>query len=467
MAVNFGLLLDQPSLGQRFAQGEQEAQRNLLAQQQLQHTQQQNALAAMQMEEYKRGLTEQEGLRNYMRTLTPEQMYAPGTLATLATQYGKPGATLAQNLTASQKAQAELKKADVDAQIHRFNLQDSTLKRYNQELGAAPDRATAIEIIQRRANDPLLVGTPAAQVPVMAQVQRVPQDPEGFTAWKQQQAIGMAEWLKQNKPVVVQNTLMTPQGRVIATATPPEKQYEPSELQKTLDDLSKAPPGSPQARALQARVNMLTTREPREPREPSAPIAIEKDGKVVLVTREEALGQTPAAAMEALPPKEKQKREAALPQATAAVKGFATKADNFVKDLIALRDHPGLSQITGIAAGRLPGLTAQGRAAQALYDKVVAKGGFMALQDLRDASKTGGALGNVSNQEGKQLIASAAAVDRRQDAADVRAAINTWISDVQGAKTRTQEAYDATYAYKQGAPAAPPPPKSGATVSNW
>jgi hypothetical protein len=157
--------------------------------------------------------------------------------------------------------------------------------------------------------------------------------------------------------------------------------------------------------------------------------------------------------LEALPPKEIQKREAVLPQATAAVKGFESKATSFVNDLKLLRDHPGLSQITGLVAGRVPALTAEGRAAQALYDKVVAKGGFQALQDMRDASKTGGALGNVSNQEGKQLTASFAAIDRRQDAKDVKSAINTAIDDIEGSKVRMREAYDSTYAYKAGKPA--------------
>ena len=159
-----------------------------------------------------------------------------------------------------------------------------------------------------------------------------------------------------------------------------------------------------------------------------------------------------SASAELLTPKEKQKREAAYPQATSAINSFETKADSFVKDIEKLRDSPGLSEITGIAAGRLPGITANGRAAQALYDKIVAKGGFQALQDLRDASKTGGALGNVSNQEGKQLTASFAAIDRRQDAKDVRAALDQAIGDIQGSKTRLKEAYDLTYSYKAEQP---------------
>jgi len=150
----------------------------------------------------------------------------------------------------------------------------------------------------------------------------------------------------------------------------------------------------------------------------------------------------------ALPPKELQKREATFPQATSAVKAIETKSNSFIKDLEKLRDHPGLNQITGLVQGRLPAVTGEGRAAQALYDKIVAKGGFQALQDLRDASKTGGALGNVSNQEGKQLTASFAAISRVQDAKDVKAAIDQAIDDIKGTKTRVREAYDQTYEYK-------------------
>ena len=197
----------------------------------------------------------------------------------------------------------------------------------------------------------------------------------------------------------------------------------------------------------------IAGRTPAQPRVEQPPVAVVgPDGKPVYVSRDAAISgrMTPANAQESLSPKEIQKREATFPQATSSLNGFDTKSDKFIKDLEALRDHPGLNSVTGLVAGRAPGLTGDGRAAQALYDKVVAKGGFQALQDMRDASKTGGALGNVSNQEGKQLIASFAAIDRRQNAEDVRAAINQVIADIQGAKTRMREAFDATYSYKSG-----------------
>ena len=192
-------------------------------------------------------------------------------------------------------------------------------------------------------------------------------------------------------------------------------------------------------------------------------------GTVVYVDRAEAVRRrlTPATSMEGVSPKEIQKREANFPQATLALKGFETKADLFIRDLKALRDDPGLEQITGVIYGRTPSVSPKGRRAQALYNKVTAKGGFQALQDLREASKTGGALGNISNQEGKQLTASFAAIDRTQEAQDLQNEIDQVIDDIEGSKTRMREAYDSTYAYRQdrgkaGGDEATPPSKPAA-----
>jgi hypothetical protein len=180
--------------------------------------------------------------------------------------------------------------------------------------------------------------------------------------------------------------------------------------------------------------------------------------KTIIVTKERAVreGLTPAEAIEGLTPQMRQKLEASYPQATTSLKGHQNKTTLFIKDLEALRDSPGLDSVTGFAAGRAPGLTDAGRRTVALYDKVVAKGGFQSLQDMRDMSKTGGALGNVSDKENQQLKASFAAIDRKQNAADVRTALDDLIKELRGGLGRLQDAYDLTYEYKRGnaAPAA-------------
>ena len=159
-----------------------------------------------------------------------------------------------------------------------------------------------------------------------------------------------------------------------------------------------------------------------------------------------------------LAPKELQKREAAYPQAKASVTGYESKADKFIKDIDELLENKsGLDEITGYLAGRteFSAISKEGREALAKYNQIVAKGGFQALQDIRDMSKTGGALGNISNQEGKQLIQSFASVDRRQDADSVRAALEQVKNDIEGSKTRIRETFDEQYAYKNATPAAP------------
>ena len=213
----------------------------------------------------------------------------------------------------------------------------------------------------------------------------------------------------------------------------------------------------------------------RTPAQPRAEQPLEKvvdpaTGKIVFASREDALRNkmTPAAAMEGLAPKEIQKREAAYPQATSAVKGFESKSDDFIKDLEKLRDDPGLDQITGPIYGRTPSLSREGSRAQATYKKIFAKGGFQALQDMRDASKTGGALGNVSNQEGERLEKSVVGgLDRTQNIADVKQGINDLIDQIQGSKIRLREAYDSTYSYKTSAPAAAAGPNIDALLNKY
>ena len=175
-------------------------------------------------------------------------------------------------------------------------------------------------------------------------------------------------------------------------------------------------------------------------------------------------GKTPGSAP-GLSDKDRQKRDAEYPKATQSVKSFETKSDSFIRDLERLRDDPGLNQITGPIYGRTPSVSQAGSRAQALYDKIFAKGGFQALQDMREASKTGGALGNVSNEEGRRLERSVVGgLDRTQNIKDVRRGINDLIDEIRTSKSRVREAYDSTYDYRtqQGAAPSPAPASGGA-----
>ena len=146
-------------------------------------------------------------------------------------------------------------------------------------------------------------------------------------------------------------------------------------------------------------------------------------------------------------------REAAYPKVTSALKAFEAKTTQFDKVITELIDNKkGLDEITGFLAGRtdLSAMSDAGRRALSLFNTVTAKGGFSELQDMRNASPTGGALGNVSNQEGKQLIDSFGALSRTQSGDDLRKSLATAKSDLENLKARMRVAYDMTYEYRAG-----------------
>ena len=150
-----------------------------------------------------------------------------------------------------------------------------------------------------------------------------------------------------------------------------------------------------------------------------------------------------------LPPRELQTREAKLPAARQAIAAFDAKTDKLTAQIQELINHPGLDQITGLIGGRFIGVTDEGRRAEALYNSIIAQGGFSELQSLRDASTTGGALGNVSNREGDQLRDAFGVLKRTQSTADLKRGLKDVLRTLESAKLRTREAFDDTYAYRE------------------
>jgi hypothetical protein len=431
--------------------------------QQLQQGQQANQLNQLKMQEYQRESAATNALNQaYQAAYNP----ATGAYDMNQLRGAVIGAGAGAKLPGIEEGMSKLRTQQFAQGKAETELADAKLKQARSFLDTInPDDPNAPQqyIAWHEANhrDPVLGPLLAARGVTADQsrariAQAIQRGPQAFAELLTQSKLGTEKFIELNKP----STQVIDQSGQRQVVQIPGLGGTPT----TVGTYADVPlPANVEAQKARIALAGRTPAQPREPREPSAPVAVVDDvtGKVKYVTREEAVGKTPANALEGLAPKEIQKREAAYPQATSAVKGHENKSDLFIRDLEKLRDDPGLENITGMLYGRTGSLSAAGSRAQALYDKVIAKGGFQALQDLRDASKTGGALGNVSNQEGKQLTASFAAIDRRQSAADVRAAIDQAIADIEGSKTRVREAYDSTYQYKQGsgqAPAAAPKP---------
>jgi hypothetical protein len=426
MAVNFGLLQPAQPVS-AFFQGQQDvrqqADQNMLRQMQAEQMQfqrenmlaqrgEREALAA----ERRRATEQQNALAEYVRSGMPQG-------ATGLAQFGKAGLDIAEGLR-------------------------------KERMGVLDEERKKLEYVTQR----LASATPETYGAIRADLGRFsPEFVNALPAEYNGEQIGSI--VRQGLALKDQLDLFKPM-----TVAPGASVFDPRTRQQMFT-APVAPRASqlltPEEEAQKTRIALASRppAQPREPREPPAPIPVvdSATGQVKYVPRDQAVGMTPPQFMESLTPKERQNREAKFPQATSAVKTFETTSNTLIKDLETLAKHPGLSSITGIAAGRLPGITSAGREAEALFDKISARGGFQELQNMRQASPTGGALGNVSNQEGAQLRQAFAALDRRQDAASVRKAISDAINQIRASQQTIKEAYDMTYEYKQGGGAASAP----------
>jgi hypothetical protein len=422
---------------------------------QIQQAQQQNQLAALKMQEYQRGAETQ----NRLRSLDPSAANYMMEVMRL-----DPGLGSQLQLRAKQQTAAERAAAASDAEARAKNMsywqglaRDSSrtptddvvagLARRAVELGVTDEDTASSQLQQLLAMPPeqrtqvlAQYGAPAAAPPA------APATPADVATM---QALGFPltqQGYEQFRAAQRQPPTYTP--------SPDMQGYElaKSEGYKgTFFDY--------QRQLAEAK------RPPAQPKEPNKPVeVVGLDGKPIIVSAEEAIAgrMTPAKAMEGLPPKEIQRREADYPKATASFKNFIAKSEQYIKELEKLRDDPGLDSITGTIYGVTPGVIsgAAGRRAKAQYDKVFAKGGFQALQDLKAMSPSGGALGNVSNEEGRRLESSTVGgLDRSQQLADVQQGINDYIAEIRGSMKRVGDAYGDTYEYRTtrgGAPAAPP-----------
>lgn len=444
--IDFGVV--QPEAAGSFLRGFQGAQ--ALAQQQAAQ-QQQNALAALQLRAAQRGeeeaLAEREAYRRAgSMTQVPQELMAAGlgkqsmaaqealrkqradTLK-IATDTNKfiqdqlRGVIALGTRESANQALARAEAMGLDVSLERAQLEqipDSEIKRwaFTQSEGAA--KALEQAIIQLPGGGTAIepkYAIPGAQAPVA--LMAAPAMPAGIPGQIMPTRAAGVNALALPAPGVGPMA----QG---AVPTPTGGRYFP-------------PAMTPQQQATETREQQRIALEQR---------------RVELAEKEASRKE--AGLAEPISKQEIQKREAKYPQAKSAVNGFEAESNNMIKKLQQLKEHKGLDGILGTVYGRTPSLTKESQAAQALYDQVMAKGKFQELQNMRLASPTGGALGNVSNMEIQSLGQAFGALSRIQGKESFQAAIDDVIKQIESSKERTREAFDETYQYKQGKqPAAP------------
>lgn len=194
------------------------------------------------------------------------------------------------------------------------------------------------------------------------------------------------------------------------------------------------------------------------------------DGKVISVQQVLDNEKTPAGyrsvpgGLEAIPGgpadiKQNEKRQ----QDFAAMQSVSSSMDRLAAEANRVLTHPGLSSNYGLwgALPNVPGT--QAADAAALIHTLKTQSAFSTLQDMRNSSKTGGALGAVSDKEGAMLQEAIAALDKSQSIQQVQENLKRIIAFTQSSKQRLTDVYNDHWnrggaASKAPASAAPPAP---------
>jgi hypothetical protein len=157
------------------------------------------------------------------------------------------------------------------------------------------------------------------------------------------------------------------------------------------------------------------------------------------------------------------KLQGALNQDTAMLQNSVAGLDRMASTANQLLNHPGLAGIVGVR-GKIPDIPGTDAAdARALINTLKSQVGFGVLQEMRNNSKTGGALGSVSDAEGKRLENNLAAIDTTQSLDQIKKQIKEGILDyVESAKGRLRDAYNMKH--KSGEPLPMTPSGKGPAI---
>lgn len=243
----------------------------------------------------------------------------------------------------------------------------------------------------------------------------VPDDPTQFEQYRQQEAMGMAEWMKSQMPKVAGNAVFLPGENRFITA-------------------------------------------PREPAPvaPSAPVAVMgPDGRPQYVSREQAIGMTPftpaavkfigggaggagGGAPKPMTPVQSAKRRDQLGKEFKSAQNALQTTQDVLDSIAFVKNEPGLSRATGFIGTMLPSIP-EGAAASAETRLKNLEGKVTALGKAQAAAS--GAIGSIANQEWKILADQIAAIDRSKGTGPLLGQLDLVEAQAQGAMERIKDAY--------------------------
>ncbi len=146
-----------------------------------------------------------------------------------------------------------------------------------------------------------------------------------------------------------------------------------------------------------------------------------------------------------VPPAQQQKLFAEQPGAKQAVTTILSTADQHTKMIDNLLDQKGFNDIFGTINSKTPNISERAGNAQASFDAVANQAAMQALSDMRAASKTGGAVGQVTEKEYPILQSQFAALAQSQGPAQMRENLAKIKQTYARIKQVASDAYSSTY----------------------
>lgn len=173
------------------------------------------------------------------------------------------------------------------------------------------------------------------------------------------------------------------------------------------------------------------------------------------------MGRTPSKAEQdaaAVAAKDKAEKAANAPQAQKQAELVVRPLDNALNSIAQAMNHPGLSAVTGPFAGRLPSFREDSVNAQAAINTVKRQVAGAVIQAMRDASKSGGAVGNVTEGEWPRLEGMIASLEQAQTTDEFQKALDDIQNHMLAVRTAVVKAHMTDYP-SASLPTAPEPVK--------
>ncbi|MHB1176064.1 MAG: hypothetical protein ACYCZJ_13175 [Sulfuriferula sp.] len=262
------------------------------------------------------------------------------------------------------------------------------------------------------------------------------------------QKLAMDYYAKQQEPKAPEAYSLSPgqvrfsaDGKQIA-AVPANPTQNASAIGKLIAERDALPPGDPNRALYDEAIQKNATHAPAaQMNNYGSPVAgLGPDGKPVFFQPSKGGGApsivpgvTPMADLKIQA--QKNKDETALSSSFNSMDRLAAAANEVLHS-------PGLAGVYGIrgAIPNIPGSEAANAAA--LLNTLKSQVGFSVLQEMRNNSKTGGALGQVTDMENKLLQENLAALEKSQSVEQAKASLQKIIDYTSAAKDRMSGAYN-------------------------